>query len=84
MKRTAIATPAAIHADAVQTVRKLKTECMKKGKGPGTPEYAVADRLMKAIQALPAYELAETAVADVGETGLPAAVIRRLALTRGG
>ena len=78
MKRTHTATPASIHADAVATIRRLRMECIRKGKGAGTPEIAVVDRLMKAIQSLPAFELAEQAVRDVGESGLPAAVIRKL------
>lgn len=78
-RRTKTATPADIQAEAVKTILGFKTELLKKGKGPGTPEMAVAERLLRAIKSLPAYDLAETAVREIGETGLPAAVIRKLA-----
>lgn len=78
-RRIKTGTPAEIHAEAVKTARGLKAEVLRKGKGPTTVEYAVADRLLKAIQSLPAYELAEAAVLETGQTGFPAAVIWRLA-----
>jgi hypothetical protein len=82
MKRTKTATAADIQAETVRSALGLKTELLKKGTGPGSPEYAVAERLLLAAKSLPAYELAVQAVADVGEEGLPAAVIRRLTAAR--
>ena len=78
MNRHETLTPAALQQKTVQTALGLKAACIKQGKGPGTPEHAVAERLLAAAKALPAYELAVQAVQDVGETGLPAAVIRKL------
>ncbi len=71
-------TPAitATQKDAVKVAIGFKTECLKTG---DRAKIAVADRLLRAIKALPAYELAEQAVVDTGHAGLPAAVIRELA-----
>lgn len=71
-------TPVQLQQKATQVALGLKTECMKKGKGRGTPEMEVAEYILAAVKAFPAYQLAVQAVADVGETGLPAAVIRKL------
>ena len=64
-----------LQSRATTVVVRMKAECLRQGR---RDEAAIADRLIRAIKALPAYELAEAAVLEVGETGLPAAVIRRL------
>jgi len=66
---------AQLQTKATQVILKMKAECIRQGR---KQEAAIADHLMRAVKAYPAYQLAEAAVAEVGETGLPAAVIRRL------